>query len=323
MEREVLIKQLEVFSESRNIPYARIAKSMAIGASTLSEVRKGTYKGDVNLILDKINEYLERHKKQMKRINFCEDTLTRRKIFDVIETIKKYVASNARERILESAKIGLIVGRAGIGKTHSLQEYARTYPARCLLITAENNVSVTGMLKKVARELKVDHNRRGEEIKENIKEVLKFSETIIIVDESENLDMKVIAMLRSIADQTGIGLVLAGTERLGYNILSRKKEFEYLQSRIVTNAKLDGLKIEDVSRITKRFIGSELDLYKEKDLIELISLLSFECKGSARRLADILVLTNDIVAREENIGNTNGLLSVKYVKAVLEKIPAL
>ena len=38
--------RLEIFSEDNNMSFTKIAKAMGVGASTLSEWRKGTYSGD-------------------------------------------------------------------------------------------------------------------------------------------------------------------------------------------------------------------------------------------------------------------------------------
>ena len=42
---EELRTRLEIFSEENNMSYTKIAKAMGVGASTLSEWRKGTYTG--------------------------------------------------------------------------------------------------------------------------------------------------------------------------------------------------------------------------------------------------------------------------------------
>lgn len=102
-DREI-ISELERFAEERKISFSKIAKNVGIGSSTLSEYKKGTYVGDVEAIREKIVDFLKRHQQKMRRIDFTADTEVKNKIFYAANIIKKYVASNAVEQIVESAK---------------------------------------------------------------------------------------------------------------------------------------------------------------------------------------------------------------------------
>lgn len=311
-----IIQELERFSEEKQISFSKIAKGMGIGSSTLSEVRKGTYSGDREAILNKIESYLERHKEQMRRIDFVAETQVKKKVFLAINMIKKYVASNARNEILGSAKIAYITGRAGIGKTYALREYVKNYGAKSIFITAENSDTANVIIRKIALAMKKDIDRRRiEEIKEEIKTTLKFTETIIIVDESEHLKPKVIDIVRAIADQTGIGLVFAGTEKLRTQILSQRAEYEYLSSRAAVWMGVSELKIGDIDLIVRRFIKPELELYKEEELRAIISYINNAVKGSARILENLLGMAYSIATEPENFSKTGGLLTLSYIKA--------
>lgn len=311
-----LIRDLDKFIEDRGLSYAKVAKAMSIGSSTLSEFRKGVYKGDSQALAEKLRDFLERHKEPMKRISFSADTQVKKRVFYTIDMIKKYVASNVRERMLESAKIACIFGRAGIGKTHALQEYVRTYKGKCIFITAENNISASDILRKIARELRIECNsKRLEEIKTNVKDALRFTETILIIDEGEHLKPKVIDIIRSIADQTGIGIVIAGTEKLKRLIFSQQNEYEYLYSRIVINMSLKDLEIDDISAIVRKFLGSEVEFYTEEELAKMITYINKTVDGSARQLANVLSLASDIAAKPVNFQATKGKITKDYIKA--------
>ena len=183
-----IIEDLEKFAEENNISYAKIAKAINIGSSTLSEFRRGTYTGDVKALTEKVEAFLERHKKKMRRIDFSVDTEVKKRIFYAAEVIENYVASNVMTQTIDSAKIAYIYGRAGIGKTHALMEWAKQYKGRALFITAETGITVVGLIKKIARELRIDANNGNntESIKQRIKDSVKFTETIIVIDEGEH-----------------------------------------------------------------------------------------------------------------------------------------
>jgi phage transposase len=307
--------RLEIFSEDNNMSFTKIAKAMGVGASTLSEWRKGTYSGDNEAFSEKVSDFLDRHKRKIKRINFSVNTETKKRVFHVLNTIKKYVSSNITEGIIESSKIGYIYGRAGLGKTHALQEWSKTYGGRGVLITAENGISSVGLIKKIAKELKLDTTGSSETLKDRIKDAIKLTETIIIIDEGEHLKANVIDIVRSIADQTGVGVVIAGTEVLKSKILSRKKEYEYLYSRAVVNISLKDLAIDDVSNIVKEFLKNEIELYKETELQTLISYINIVVRGSARNLANVLTSSYEIALQNNSLK-----IEKKYIDAALSTL---
>lgn len=310
-----IIEDLEKFAEENNISYAKIAKAINIGSSTLSEFRRGTYTGDVKALTEKVEAFLERHKKKMRRIDFSVDTEVKKRIFYAAEVIENYVASNVMTQTIDSAKIAYIYGRAGIGKTHALMEWAKQYKGRALFITAETGITVVGLIKKIARELRIDANGNNtESIKQRIKDSVKFTETIIVIDEGEHLKPSIIDIVRSLADQTGVGIIIAGTEALKSKIYSQTKGYEYLYSRAVINMTLRELNIDDVSKIVKKFLKNEIDLYSEKELQEMISYINLTVRGSARQLANLLTLTGHI---STNNVFADGKLTLDQIKAAV------
>ena len=310
-----IIEDLEKFAEENNISYAKIAKAINIGSSTLSEFRRGTYTGDVKALTEKVEAFLERHKKKMRRIDFSVDTEVKKRIFYAAEVIENYVASNVMTQTIDSAKIAYIYGRAGIGKTHALMEWAKQYKGRALFITAETGITVVGLIKKIARELRIDANGNNtESIKQRIKDSVKFTETIIVIDEGEHLKPSMIDIVRSLADQTGVGIIIAGTEALKSKIYSQTKGYEYLYSRAVINMTLRELNIDDVSKIVKKFLKNEIDLYSEKELQEMISYINLTVRGSARQLANLLTLTGHISTNNVSV---DGKLTLDQIKAAV------
>lgn len=310
-----IIEDLEKFAEENNISYAKIAKAINIGSSTLSEFRRGTYTGDVKALTEKVEAFLERHKKKMRRIDFSVDTEVKKRIFYAAEVIENYVASNVMTQTIDSAKIAYIYGRAGIGKTHALMEWAKQYKGRALFITAETGITVVGLIKKIARELRIDANGNNtESIKQRIKDSVKFTETIIVIDEGEHLKPSIIDIVRSLADQTGVGIIIAGTEALKSKIYSQTKGYEYLYSRAVINMTLRELNIDDVSKIVKKFLKNEIDLYSEKELQEMTSYINLTVRGSARQLANLLTLTGHISTNNVSV---DGKLTLDQIKAAV------
>ena len=303
-DREI-ISELERFAEERKISFSKIAKNVGIGSSTLSEYKKGTYVGDVEAIREKIVDFLKRHQQKMRRIDFTADTEVKNKIF---------YAANI---IVESAKIAYIFGRAGIGKTHALMEWTKQYKGRGVFITAENGISAVGLIKKIARELKIDYSGSADTVKERIKDAIRFTETIIIIDEGEHLKPAIIDIVRSIGDQTGAGIIIAGTEALKSKIYSQRKEYEYLYSRAVVNMSLRDLKIDDIAKIVRNFLKNEVDLYTEAELTKLFSLINMTVKGSARQLSNLLSLASDIANQNMSLKITEDSIKAAITMLVI------
>lgn len=298
---EKLRKELAKFSEERGMSFTRIANAMGVGVSTLSEWRKGSYTGDVESLSAKVEDFLNRHKYEIRRIDFSVDTDIKKRVYYVINTIQKYVTSNVANRLLESAKIGYIFGRAGLGKTHAIREYIKEYKGRGILVTAESGITAVGLIKRIARELKLDDSGNAETVKTRIRDAIKFTETIIIIDEGEHLKPSVIDLVRSIADQTGVGVVIAGTESLKSLVFSQKKQYEYLFSRAVVNMTLRDLSLEDTGKIVRAFLRNEIDLYSEKELHDLINYIDVTIKGSARQLANLLTSSSEIANQNNSL----------------------
>ena len=74
------------------------------------------------------------------------------------------------------------------------------------------------------------------------------------------------------------------------------------------------LNIDDVSKIVKKFLKNEIDLYSEKELQEMISYINLTVRGSARQLANLLTLTGHI---STNNVSTNGKLTLDQIKAAV------
>lgn len=309
MSTELRIK-LENFQEKTGMSGTKIAHGMGVGPSTLSEWKNEKYKGDVQTLEAKISDYLKRHEDPAKRIDFCVMTETTKKIFYVINTVAEYVASATRAEITESAKIGFITGRAGLGKSWSLQEYKKNHENKIVLITAEAGDNENVLLRKVAKEIKITDFMYGrmQAVKEKIKERLKNSEKIIVIDEGEHLTARAIDCIRAIGDQTGAGIVIAGTNKLEGQITSGRNEYEYLYSRTVIFMKLNDLNEADTKEISKKYLGEK---YNETDIEKLSRAFHKASKGSARNLSNLLALATKITSM--NLEHTKGKINNKII----------
>lgn len=315
-----LIDRLEEFQEKTGMSQAGISKALGIGNSTLSEWMKGKYKGNNEALEEKVADYLERHKQKMKRIDFSVETDVRKRIFNSINMLAKLVTALVHDKAEDSAKIVFIYGRAGIGKTKGLHDWIAQSKMRTYFITAETGNSEAVLIRKLARAIGLSDEGRVEKIKNDIKATLKWTESIIIIDEGEHLKAKAIDMIRSICDQTQVGLVVCGTKKLQHQILSNRGEYEYLSSRALTSMVLPDLGITDVNLIVREFLKDSIHLYKDNELVDIIKLINTTINGSGRILSNLLSLSHEIANNSANYKNDGGLITELYIKAAAKRL---
>ncbi len=116
-----LIGEVEKYKVDMGVSYRKLAGLIGVGESTLAEWRGKKYKGNVATLEDKIKKFMSRKKSMIRRIDFVEDTFNKKAVFDNLRTVQEFVASANHQDVHESAKIGLIIGRAGLGKTKGVE----------------------------------------------------------------------------------------------------------------------------------------------------------------------------------------------------------
>ncbi len=315
-----LIKKVNNHIENTGISKSKLAKLIDIGGSTLSEWLGQKYNGDITKIESKVAAFLERKKNAViKRIDFVADTLNKIKIYDAINTVQEYVSSANQQGVTESCKIGIVYGRAGLGKTKAVQEYVK-YAQNCKLITAQTGDNEKSILEKMCISIGIDNRGTSTAMKRNILNSLKGKEVILIIDESEHLRPKTIDIVRSIGDITGVGIILVGTETLRDKLKSTKNEYEYLYSRVVIAAEVKDLSFEDIRLITKIYLEGDEHEYENNEIDELAKTLKALCNGSARILSNLLTMSMKLCKMEANQHISSGKLIPLFIETAQKKV---
>lgn len=190
-------EQAEIIREfERSIPSAgsasKAAEKIGISSSIISSLRKGSYKGNT----EKYFTILSAHFKLKEEKNELSD------IFIPVDYAPTTISLMIYERLRNVHILGgcaVITGDAGIGKTKTIQKYAKDNRTKTVVITASVlNHSVTDILYMLAEELGIsDTNKR------RVKNAM-FSKLhdgmIIIVDEAQELTYNAANALRAIPD---------------------------------------------------------------------------------------------------------------------------
>ncbi len=315
-----LINKTNKHIEDTGISKSKLSKLIDIGGSTLSEWLSQKYNGDIGKIESKVLAFFERKKNAViKRIDFVADTLNKRRVYDAINTVQEYVASANQQGVTESCKIGIVYGRAGLGKTKAVEEYVK-YAKNCKLITAQTGDNEKSILEKMCISTGIDSRGTSAAMKKNILNSLKGKEIIVIIDESEHLRPKTIDIVRSIGDVTGVGIILVGTDTLRDKLKSTKNEYEYLYSRVVIAAEVKDLTFEDVKLITKTYLEGDEHSYKANEIEELAKTLIALCNGSARILSNLLTMSMKLCKMEKNLSISSGKLIPLFIETAQQKV---
>lgn len=277
-----LLENLQKFMKEWAIPQSRIAKSAGISAATLNQVIKGNYQGDVDGMVDKLSQVLDRERERRRlhspNLNFIETSASRR-LFEIAGIAHLY------------GEIGVCHAIAGVGKTFACKEYERRNADTVLIEADPGYVPQVFFQELHGRIITGGGSGTLHGMFSEIISRLKESGRLLIIDEAENLPYKTLEMIRRLHDKAGVGMLLVGMDRLLANIRGHKGEFAQLYSRVGVVAKLDKLSVEDTSSIVRASLPKANGVCR---------VFHKESQGNARRL-DKLIRRSISIASNNDI----------------------
>jgi DNA transposition AAA+ family ATPase len=206
-----VIDHIKAFQQRTGTKNAQIAKSLAIGPSTLSQVLSLTYPGDWQQVILDLDRWLD-------------DQLQREAAPKVSEFVRTDVAEEimaVADAVMAMGTIGMIYGPAGIGKTLALKAVAAEKPGSLFVSMETATAGKLGVVEALARALNiytVYQNRSCRIYLAGIREKLSGSGRLVIVDEIHKLcglrDDEGLNVLRDLYDQTSVPMLWSGTTDL-------------------------------------------------------------------------------------------------------------
>jgi DNA transposition AAA+ family ATPase len=199
-----ICERARAYMKERGIRQQQVAKALGVSGPVLSAVLNGTYgaataKGVV-MDLDRWLENRQAADAQPKLTEFVWTT--------VAQEIRSVAKLAIRASLLgQDARIGLVYGDTGCGKTMALKAIAETEPGALYICCDYNSATPPGVLGKIARALRLDDGGPARTIANAIRSHLEGSHRLLIVDEIHALlvasDDKAFHTLRHLHDQTG------------------------------------------------------------------------------------------------------------------------
>lgn len=277
----------------------RMAREAGLSGSALSQWLHGKYQGDVPALEGRLVAWLA--DTQASALEPCE----------VAPVWVQTPTATAIEGALNYARarpsIAVVYGGAGVGKTTTIERYARESAGVWVWEASKSQRSMLEALRAI-EEIMSGYRceeKRSSTISRMIAQRLLWAPkpALLVVDEAQHLELDAVEELRSIHDSTGVGLVLSGNESVYTQLTgrTRRADFAQLFSRVGKRLRLDKPAPGDVAAILQAW---RIEGTKERELCQQIASLP----GGLRGLVNVLV---DAATAAQAMGRTVDLIALR------------
>jgi len=225
----------------------KAAELLGVNAGALSQLLAHTYAANPARQFEKIAAYFA----------VKDDSARNWKAVDYVDTYISTAAYDVLRLCQARGGISIICGDAGIGKTKAVEKYVKDHPTNAVMVTVNECFARSkSLLGLIADTIGAPHEKSMDGLWRSI--VGKLSDgMILIIDESQNLSMKTVDMLRSFSDyfeargQT-VGICLVGNAETAGKFGSRASALAQVKNRTKYTATFVSAKIQ-YSDIVKLF----------------------------------------------------------------------
>ena len=240
--------ELKDLMETRGFSTSYVATAIGVAKSAVNMWINEKYNGDNAKLTDKINNFIQRERERSSNEELP--------FVDI--SIVKYISEIGR-LCHTKGKIGVCVGRAGLGKTCAVKEYTKNF-LDAILIESDSGYTAKSLLLEIHSRVGLSGRGSVYDLMNEVVHKLYNSGRLLIIDEAENLPYRALEIARRIHDKTGIGILLVGKNVLFENLCGKNQEYDQLYSRVKYYKKLDDrLLLQDVRKILS-VIGQNPDL---------------------------------------------------------------
>lgn len=228
-----------------------IAKKIGISDATLNQWLQNKYVGSIPKTEEKIQKYL--------------DSRVKRSSISAAISVGGFIETHTSMRVIETLgfaqaanDFAVICGGAGMGKTTAARWYA-TENSNVWLVTITPACATKGScLSEICAAVGVEESGggRGEQrMMRDLKKRMTGTNGLLILDESQHLNMVALETVRSLHDATEIGVALMGNQSIYARLTGGKRQAEFAQlfSRIGKRTILKQPTKNDVEAICEAF----------------------------------------------------------------------
>jgi hypothetical protein len=239
------IEALKTYMQEKGASQVAVARDCGISPAVVSQLLRGEYKGNIERVCKQVRDFLSLEEQRETAFISPFFVLTQQ-------------ASDALLVCAAAHKfrfIGLLEGGPGLGKTMSLEQYARNHSGVVFLTASVWNSSRGAIANLLTRAVRVSATYNGLSDAVELINGKLGSGALIIFDESQHLSKELLEGLRNISDTGRVGLVFCGTSQVSSRMADKRAGFGYAQiaSRIGIRRTLsERVTREDVQKIVRQ-----------------------------------------------------------------------
>lgn len=290
--------------ENDGISYTVIAREAGSTSGAVSAFMNAKYKGDNESVNGKLTIWLANRSARVNQMPQAPD-------FIETKTYRQIMSALQYSQIAQC--ISVIWGVPGVGKSKSLQHFAHKRPNVWMITVSPSRVSLVECLYEIALELGIGNApRRAGQLGRVIRQKLRGTSGLLIIDEADQLGYSVLEELRILQEDTGIGLALVGNEKTYQNLHggnSSNEDFARLFSRIAKVVSIKKTKLDDLKAISAAWgLGKP-----EREII-----FKLAAKPGALR-----VVTHTLRLAAMHAVGAGEALNEKYIRRAIEELNAI
>jgi len=236
---------------------------------------------------------------------------------DWVETPTAKAIMEALWFAAEQPSMAIVYGGAGVGKTTTLRQFQKRRPNTWIVTADDFSRTPVAILKRVAEAIDYrDGGRRADDIMTDILYKMRDSADrsgtggLLVIDEAQHLTPRALEGLRSIHDQAGVGLALAGNEKVFARMKggAQAANFAQIYSRVGRRLHLPQPTEHDVDAVLEAWGISGI---KERDYAQRIAALP----GGLRHMVQMIRQAKSMA---EAAGSAE--INVRHLKAAARSL---
>ncbi|NLW84352.1 MAG: AAA family ATPase [Phycisphaerae bacterium] len=259
------------FLAEHQISQSQLARRIGSSATAINHLLGNKYTGDVAGLVERVGCYVNAEFRRLRRAvgpDFVEITVAQ-KIRSLVARVESFSDTEAR--------IGVIIGDAGCGKSACLRAYAEA-DAACIYVSHDSASRVSGLLSAITRAV-TGLGSDGEltTVTHRLVEAMSLRRYLVLIDEASSLRAKDLDRLRSVlCVKCRSPLILAGNNDLLRSIQANSDKAGYasldqFNSRLMGILNLDELAVG----------GDDGPLYSADDIRRLYEYGGIRLTGDA------------------------------------------
>jgi hypothetical protein len=244
-----VVGQVLALVKNGALTQSEIAKESGVSPTALSRWLIGQYQGDNDKINDALAKWLDARARQTGFL---------------LPEEAGFVETRTAERIIKALgyaqmapDLAVIYGAAGLGKTRTLRHYGQTRNNVWIATISPATATTAACLGQLCRAtgIRGTRGKSAGELRQSIADKIRETRGLLVVDEAQHLSLAALETIRSIHDETEIGLALCGNEQV-YSRLTGNGHgalFAQLFSRIGKRVALSRTHESDVEGIAAAY----------------------------------------------------------------------